>query len=53
MIFGCGDQFFDSGGFDGNYGINEFFIWIFCLDNFGDLVILDFIFVDVENFDFL
>lgn len=52
-IPGCGDQFFDSGGPDGNYGINEFLTWTFCPDNPGDLVTLDFTFVDVEDFDFL
>ncbi|MEO0723240.1 MAG: fibronectin type III domain-containing protein [Bacteroidota bacterium] len=48
-IPGCGDSFFDSGGPDGDYQNNEFQTWVFCPDNPGDLVVLDFTFVSVES----
>lgn len=46
---GCGDNFFDSGGADEGYQVNEFETWIFCPDNPGDLVSIDFTFVSVDN----
>lgn len=46
---GCGDSFFDSGGETGNYQNNEFETYTFCPDNPGDLVTLNFTFVDVES----
>lgn len=53
-IPGCGDSFFDSGGPNGAYDNGEAESWVFCPDNAGDVVVLDFTFVDTEaNFDFL
>lgn len=46
---GCGDTFYDSGGPNGDHQNNEFQVWTFCPDNPGDLVVLDFTFVDVES----
>jgi hypothetical protein len=46
---GCGDSFFDSGGPNGQYQNNEQETFIFCPDTPGDLVTLNFIFVDVET----
>ncbi|WP_020536611.1 T9SS type A sorting domain-containing protein [Lewinella cohaerens] len=46
---GCGDSFFDSGGPDGTYQNNEIETYTFCPDNAGDLVTLNFIFIDVET----
>lgn len=46
---GCGDSFFDSGGPEGDYQNNELETYTFCPDNPGDLVMLDFTFVDVES----
>ncbi|MGH1433420.1 MAG: T9SS type A sorting domain-containing protein [Lewinella sp.] len=46
---GCGDSFFDSGGPDGTYQNNEIETYTFCPDTPGDLVTLNFIFVDVET----
>lgn len=46
---GCGDSFFDSGGPNGQYQNNELETYIFCPDNPGDLVTLNFIFVDLET----
>ena len=45
----CGDTFFDSGGPNGNYSNDETQEWTICPDNPGDLVTLNFVFVDVEG----
>jgi hypothetical protein len=45
----CGDSFFDSGGPDGTYQNNEIETYTFCPDTPGDLVTLNFIFVDLET----
>ena len=45
----CGDNFYDSGGPDGQYSNNEFQTWVFCPDTPGDLVVIDFTFVNLEN----
>ncbi|WP_367391534.1 T9SS type A sorting domain-containing protein [Lewinella sp. LCG006] len=46
---GCGDSFFDSGGPNGQYQNNELETYTFCPDTPGDLVTLNFIFVDLET----
>lgn len=46
---GCGDSFFDSGGPNGQYQNNELETFTFCPDTPGDLVTLNFIFVDLET----
>lgn len=46
---GCGSQFFDTGGPNGDYQNNESLIWVFCPDDEGDIVSINFTFVDVEG----
>lgn len=50
----CGENFYDSGGIDAPYNDNESEMWTICPDNEGDLVTVDFTFVDLEEgFDIL
>jgi hypothetical protein len=51
---GCGGQFVDSGGVNGNYSNSEDIITTLCPDNTGDVVTLQFLEFNVENnYDFL
>lgn len=44
---GCGDRFFDSGGPNGDFSLNEDVQWTFCPDEMGDVVSLNFSFIDL------
>ncbi len=48
-ISSCGQTFTDSGGANGNYENNEFQEWIFCPDNVGDAVIVNFTSFELET----
>jgi len=52
-IPGCGDSFFDTGGANGNYQDNEFLTYLFCPDNPGEAIIIDFSFVQLSFNDIL
>lgn len=45
----CGENFYDSGGVSGNYSLNENLTYIFTPDVAGNVVTLDFTFVDIEE----
>ncbi|PSR14127.1 MAG: hypothetical protein DA408_17275 [Bacteroidetes bacterium] len=47
-IPGCGDSFFDPGGPNGQYANNALVTYTFCPDEPGDIVVIEFLMVDVE-----
>ncbi len=49
-IPGCGDNFYDTGGIDGDYQSLENNTWVLCPDMPGEAIVLDFTLVEINIF---